>query len=84
MARTRNRSSVLHRPFKKVRLYDNWKEIIRKAWSIRFIVMAGVLSGCEVVLPLFHEDIPRHIFASLSLFFVTAAFIARIVAQHDI
>jgi len=84
MARTRNRSGVLYRPFKKVRLYDNWKEIIRKAWSIRFIAMAGLLSGFEVILPLFHEDIPRHIFASLSLFFVTAAFIARIVAQRDV
>lgn len=84
MVNRRNRSSVLHRPFKKVRLYDNWKEIIRKAWSIRFIVMAGILSGCEVILPLFHEDIPKNLFASLSLFFVTAAFIARIVAQRDV
>lgn len=84
MASRRNRSSVLHRPFKKVRLYPNWKEIIRKAWSIRFIVMAGILSGCEVILPLFGDDIPKNIFASLSLFFVTAAFVARIIAQHDI
>ena len=84
MTNHRNRSSVLYSPFKNVRLYDNWKEIIRKAWSIRFIVMAGILSGCEVILPLYHEDIPKNLFASLCLFFVTAAFIARIVAQRDV
>ncbi len=84
MVSPRNRFSVLYRHFKKVRLYSNWKEIIRKAWSIRFIVMAGILSGCEVILPLFGDSIPRNLFASLSLFFVTAAFIARIVAQRDV
>ena len=84
MASSRNRFSVFLRHFEKVALYPNWKQIVRKAWSIRFIVIAGLLSGCEVILPLFGDDIPKNLFASLSLFFVTAAFIARIVAQRDI
>jgi len=84
MANSRNCFSVFYRSIKKISLYPNWKEIIRKAWSIRFIVMAGILSGCEVILPLFGDSIPKNLFASLSLFFVTAAFIARIVAQRDV
>lgn len=67
-----------------MKLYDNWKEILRKAWSIRFLAMAGILSGIEVILPLFHDDIPKNIFAALSLVCVTAAFIARLVAQRDV
>ena len=67
-----------------MKLYPNWKEIILKAWSIRFIVIAGLLSGVEVILPLFGDQIPKNVFASLSLFFVTAAFVARIVAQRDV
>lgn len=67
-----------------MKLYDNWKEILRKAWSIRFLAMAGILSGVEVILPLFHDDIPKNIFAALSLVFVTAAFVARLVAQRDV
>jgi len=67
-----------------MKLYDNWKEILRKAWSIRFMAIAGILSGVEVILPLFHEDIPKNIFAALSMGFVTAAFIARLVAQRDV
>ena len=67
-----------------MRLYDNWKEILRKAWSIRFLAIAGLLSGIEVILPLFHDDIPKNLFAILSIVFVTAAFISRLVAQRDV
>jgi len=67
-----------------MKLYDNWKEILRKAWSIRFLAIAGILSGVEVILPLFHDDIPKNLFAALSLVFVTAAFVARLVAQRDV
>lgn len=67
-----------------MKLYDNWKEIVQKAWSIRFIVIAGILTGAEVVLPFFNESIPRNLFASLSFAFVSAAFVARLVAQRDV
>lgn len=84
MARSRNRSGVLYRYSKKVKLYPNWKQIIRKAWSVRFMTMAAILSACEVVLPMYEDTIPRNVFASLSFFFVAAAFISRIVAQRDV
>lgn len=84
MANTRSRSGFLHRYFKKVALYPNWKQIIRKAWSIRFMTMAAVLSACEVVLPLYEDSVPKNLFATLSFFFVSAAFISRIVAQRDV
>ena len=65
-------------------LYPNWKEIARRAWSIRFLVLAGILSGLEVILPFFSEDIPRNLFAVLSFVAVAAAFVARLVAQKGI
>lgn len=67
-----------------MKLYDNWKEILRKAWSIRFMIIAGVLSGIEIILPLFAEHFPRNIFAILSFVFVAAAFVSRLVAQRDV
>ena len=66
------------------KLYPNWKEILRKAWSIKFMIIAGLLSAGEVVLPMFGDSIPRALFASLSGFFCCAAFIARLVAQKDV
>lgn len=67
-----------------MRLYDNWREIMRRSWSLRFIILAGLLSGCEIVLPLFADQIPRNLFAVLSFAAVTAAFVARLVAQKGI
>ena len=67
-----------------MKLYDNWQDILKKAWSIRFMVLAAVLSGIEVILPFFNESIPKNIFAALSFVCVSAAFIARLVAQRDV
>jgi hypothetical protein len=67
-----------------MKLYDNWKEIVQKAWSIRFIILAGVLSAIEVVLPLFFDYFDRGVFASLSFIAVSAAFISRLIAQKDV
>lgn len=67
-----------------MRLYDNWRDIMRRSWSLRFIILAGLLSGCEIVLPLFADQIPRNLFAVLSFAAVSAAFVARLVAQKGI
>lgn len=64
-----------------MRLIDNWRKVLRKAWSIRLIVLAGLLSGAEIVLPLFVESIPRNLFAALSMLVTAGAFVARIVSQ---
>lgn len=67
-----------------MKLYDNWKDILKKAWSIRFIVLAALLTGLEVLLPFFNDSVPKHLFAAMSFVCVTAAFIARLVAQRDV
>jgi hypothetical protein len=67
-----------------MKLYDNWKEILVKAWSIRFMLIAGLLSGIEIVLPLFADQFPRNLFAILSFVFVAAAFVSRLVAQRNV
>jgi hypothetical protein len=65
-------------------LYDNWRDILKKAWSIRFMLLAGILSAVEVILPFFEDRFPRGLFAGLSGVAVAAAFIARLVAQKDL
>jgi len=69
-----------------MRLGDDWKEILQKAWSIRLMILAGILSGIEVALPLIdgYIEIDRGIFAAASGIVVMAAFIARLVAQKDL
>ena len=67
-----------------MQLYDDWKVILKKAWSIRFMLLAGILSAVEVILPFFEDRFPRGLFAGLSGLSVGAAFIARLVAQKDL
>ena len=62
-------------------LKQNWRDIFRKAWSIRLGVLAGLFSAAEVILPLFVDTMPRHIFAVLSFVAVMGAVVARLVAQ---
>lgn len=65
-------------------LYENWRQILRHSWSLRFILIAGLLSGCEVALPLIGDWFTPGVFAGLSFAFTAAAFIARLVAQKGI
>ena len=67
-----------------MKLYDNWQDILKKAWSIRFIALAALLTGLEVLLPFFNESVPKNLFAALSFACVSAAFVARLVAQRDV
>jgi hypothetical protein len=64
-----------------INLIDNWKYVASKAMSMRFVLLAGVLSGIEVILPLFVDSIPRGIFAGLSLVAAVSGAISRVVAQ---
>ena len=48
------------------------------------MILAGVLSGLEVILPFYSDEIPRDLFAVLSFVAVSAAFVARLVAQKGI
>ena len=62
-------------------LVPEWKWLVRKAWSIRLVVLAGLLSGCEIILPLFMDVFPRHVFAVLSILAAVGAGVARVMAQ---
>ena len=64
-----------------MRLIEDWKKVLRYGWSIRLIVLAGLLSGLEIVLPMFGDVLPRKWFAALMFAITVAAFIARLTAQ---
>lgn len=68
---------------KNLKLHEDWKLILRKAWSIRLGLIAAIFSGAEVVLPMFSGSVPRNLFAVLSFVAVAGAVIARLVAQKE-
>lgn len=66
-----------------MRLLDDWKRVLRQAWSIRLMLLAGLFSGVEIALPIIDGllHIPRGIFAALSGVTTAVAFVARLLAQ---
>ena len=68
-------SSIVHR---------DWRYILRRAWSVRFIAIAAILSGLETVLPMFSGWVDPGTFSMLSSVFASAALVARIVAQKGL
>jgi len=67
-----------------MRLIDNASAVLRKAWSVRLGIIAGIFSAAEVIVPLFADAIPRKLFALLSFVAVMGAVVARFVAQPKI
>ena len=66
-----------------MRLSADWQKIVRKAWSVRLMIIAGLLSAAEIILPLYADEIPRGTFAALTMLAVTGAFVARLIAQQE-
>ena len=71
-----------------MKLIEDWRWVVRKAWSVRLIILAAALSGVEVALSVMaafsiSPGIPAGIFAALSGIVTIAAFSARFIAQRD-
>lgn len=64
-------------------LVDDAKIILRKAWSVRLMLLAAVLTGTEAILPFFTPRDPSIGFAVLTFIVVCAALVARFVAQPE-
>ena len=69
-----------------MRLIPDWRLVLRYGWSVRLIVLAGVLTGLEAVLPLLPDflPIPPRFFAVLTFVVVMGALVSRFVAQRKI
>lgn len=67
-----------------MQLDPQWRDILRRAWSVRLMLLAALLSAAEAVLPFFSDEIDRRLFALLLAGLTFAALIARLVAQKGL
>lgn len=65
-------------------LLPDWRRILRRAWSVRLILMAAVLAGAEAILPAFSGLLSRRAYAVLTFVIVMGALAARFVAQKEL
>lgn len=71
----------------KIRLLNDWRRVLHRAWSIRFSLLAAAFTAAEVVVPLFGDVLldvmPRGAFVLLAFSASIGAAIARLVAQPE-
>ena len=66
-------------------LHPDWKAILTRAWSVRLMLLAGLLSGLEVTLQVLIGIGYASIGVAVAAGLVTAgALVARIVAQRGL
>lgn len=66
------------------RLIPNAKRTLRKAWSVRLMIVAAVLTGAEAIMPFFSDSISRGTFAVVSFLVIVGAFISRFIVQKEL
>lgn len=62
-------------------LHWNWRDILLHAWSVRWMVLAGIFGTGEAVVPVFVGVIPIGLFAILTLICIVGGIWARVLAQ---
>lgn len=65
-------------------LIKNWRKVAKKAWSVRLMYVASILTGCEAVLPLVGNFVPQGVFALTTFVVVMAALLARFLVQQEL
>ena len=69
-------------------LRPDWKAILTKAWSVKLLIVAGLLSGIEAVMqivePTLAGSLPPGAFAALSGLVTAGALVARVLSQNEV
>ena len=66
-----------------MQIKHDWRDVVRRAWSVKFMALAFVFTMAEVMLPFFSDAVPPKLFAVLSGLAVAGAFVSRLIAQKD-
>lgn len=65
-------------------LLPDWKDILKRAWSVKFLTLAAVLSGCETILQLGGASLlPQWVVPAAVGLLSALGILARVLAQHE-
>lgn len=70
----------------KLQLDPQWREILKRAWSIRFMAAATLFAGLEAAVPFLEDVLPvdRGTFAALAFVATAGAMASRVIAQRNL
>ena len=69
-----------------MKLIPNWAIVLKRAWSLRFLALAFVLTSAEAVLPFIAPEVHKHLWvlALANAIIIPCAFVARFVVQKGV
>jgi hypothetical protein len=69
-----------------MQVIDNANDVARKAWSVRWMALAMIVSGVDALIPFFGDfyDIPPELLKSITALFTSLALITRFIAQKGL
>lgn len=70
-----------------MRLIDNWKAVLGKAWSSWALMLAGLLTGCEAVINVVGADwmpLPKWARMLVILAVIGGGFVLRLLVQRNL
>jgi hypothetical protein len=68
----------------RMKLLPDWKDVLKKAWSVKFLGLAALVSGCEVVLQVAGASfLPAGVAPALIGVLSALGILARVLAQKE-
>lgn len=68
-----------------MKLVDDWKQILVRAWSVKFNIAATLFGAAEVVVALLQPaSIPNGVFAGIAAAVSILSNVSRIMAQKEL
>lgn len=70
----------------RFRLIPNWWVVLKRAWTLRLMLIAAILTGAEFVFQTVSPPdwVPTWLFAASGFTVIVAAMIARFVVQKGV
>ena len=67
-----------------MKLLPDWKDVLNRAWSVKFLALAALVSGCEVVLQVAGASLlPPGVAPALIGVLSALGILARVLAQKE-
>ena len=68
-----------------MKLVEDWDKILKKAWSVKFSVLAALLGGMEVAVQLVKPaGVPDGVFAGFAACVSVASTLVRVLQQQEL
>lgn len=65
----------------KLQIGTTWRDVLRKAWSVRLSALAAVFMAAEIALPMLTPHVPPYLFVLLALAASIGSIWARVLVQ---